>query len=288
MANLTKSLRYSGTVRLNGDNKLPSTFIETSYLTNKASQLTVTGKNTVSEIKLPEINENFKKIFEGIKTEKVALSQFEKTKDSLYFNSFLKETKEILLSNTLLANVIFKGNFVLRSNDSIVIRKNTVLEDVILIAPKITFEEGFKGTVQAFATKRIELQEKVNLQYPSVVCVYNDTEGESKLKIKKECKIEGAIVLFGSSILTINKNIMELDEKSFVLGDIYCTGKLDLKSNVRGSVYTNYFFYKNGSSVNDNMIVDIEIDPLKRPEYFMAIPLFEAKKNNYGVIKKVL
>lgn len=288
LANLTKSLRYSGTVRLNGDNKLPSTFIETSYLTNKASQLTVTGKNTVSEIKLPEINENFKKIFEGIKTEKVALSQFEKTKDSLYFNSFLKETKEILLTNTLLANVIFKGNFVLRSNDSIVIRKNTVLEDVILIAPKITFEEGFKGTVQAFATKRIELQEKVNLQYPSVVCVYNDTEGESKLKIKKECKIEGAIVLFGSSILTINKNIMELDEKSFVLGDIYCTGKLDLKSDVRGSVYTNYFFYKNGSSVNDNMIVDIEIDPLKRPEYFMAIPLFEAKKNNYGVIKKVL
>ena len=81
---------------------------------------------------------------------------------------------------------------------------------------------------------------------------------------------------------------MELDEKSFVLGDIYCTGKLDLKSDVRGSVYTNYFFYKNGSSVNDNMIVDIEIDPLKRPEYFMAIPLFEAKKNNYGVIKKVL
>ncbi|UUC46501.1 hypothetical protein [Flavobacterium cerinum] len=287
LANLSRSLRYSGTVRLNGDNKLPSTFIETSFLNNRANQLTVTGQNTVSEIKLPEINAGFKKIFEGIKTEKIALSQFEK-KDSLYFNSFQKETKEMEVGVNTLSNLIVKGNFVLRAKDSIVVGKNAVLEDVILIAPKITFESGFKGTVQAFATKGIELQEEVNLKYPSVVCVYNNTDGESKLKIKKECKIEGAIVLFGSSILTINKNSIEIDEKSVVMGDIYCTGKLDLKSDIQGSVYTNLFFYKNGSSINENMIVDIEIDPKKRPDYFMAIPLFEAKKNKYGVIKKVL
>jgi len=288
LANLSKSLRYSGTVRLNGDNQLPSTFIETSYLTNKASKLTVTGQNTVSEIKLPGINASFKKIFEGIKTEKVALSDFEKEKGMPYFNSFLKETKEIEVGVNTLSGLNVKGNFVLRAKDSIVVSKNTVLEDVILIAPKITFEEGFKGTVQAFATKGIELQEKVTLKYPSVVCVYNDTNEESKLRIKKECTIEGAIVLFGSSILTVNKNLMVVDEKSRIMGDIYCTGKLDLKSDVQGSVYTNYFFHKNGSSVNDNMIVDIEIDPQKRPDFFMAIPLFEAKKNKYGIIKKVL
>ena len=34
------------------------------------------------------------------------------------------------------------------------------------------------------------------------------------------------------------------------------------------------------------MIVDIEIDPQKRPDFFMAIPLFEAKKNKYGIIRK--
>ncbi|MFH6996253.1 hypothetical protein ACHRWY_27650, partial [Flavobacterium sp. FlaQc-48] len=105
--------------------------------------------------------------------------------------------KEISVKSSL-GNLIFKGNFILRSEDSIRVKKNTVLEDVILIAPKITFEEGFKGTVQAFASKGIELEEKVTLKYPSVICVYNESPDESKIKIKKGCYITGAVVLFGN------------------------------------------------------------------------------------------
>jgi hypothetical protein len=287
LANFTKSLSYSGIVKLVGDNQLPSPFIETAYVNNKPNQLTVHGKNTVSEIYLPEINPNFKKIFEGIKAEKTALTEVDKPKDSLYHNSFFKPTKEIYV-NSIVSNVIFKGNFVLRSKDSIHIKKNTVLEDVILIAPKITFEEGFSGTVQAFATKGIELEQKVTLKYPSVVCVYNESTEESKIKIKKESEITGAVVLFGNSLGTINKNSIEIDEEGLVFGDIYCSGKLCLKSNVYGSVYTNRFFYKTPSSTYDNLIADIEINTTKRPPYFIAIPLFDIKKTHYGILKKVL
>ena len=287
LANLSKSLSYSGIVKLFGDNQLPSTFIETAYINNKPNQLILEGKNSVSEIRLPEINPNFKKIYEGIHSEKIGLSEVDRPKDSLYYNSFFNETKEIQV-NSIVSNVIFKGNFILRSKDSIRVRKNTVLEDVILIAPKITFEEGFKGTVQAFATKGIELEQKVTLNYPSVVCVYNESAEESKIKIKKESKITGAIVLFGNPLEMIDKNSIEIEEQGLVFGDIYCSGKLFLKSKVYGSVYTNRFFHKTQSSNYDNIIADIEINATKRPGYFIAIPLFNTKKTEYGILKKVL
>jgi hypothetical protein len=287
LANFTKSLSYSGTVKLLGDNQLPTTYIEASYITNKPNNLITQGKTTVSELILPEINTNFKKIFEGINAEKIALSEVQKPKDSLFFNSFHNTTKEVYI-NSVLSNVIFKGNFVLRSKDSIRVKKNTVLEDVILIAPKITFEEGFTGTVQAFASKGIELEQKVILNYPSVVCVYNPTSEESLIKIKKESKITGAVVLFGNTIENINRNNVEIDQEGLIFGDIYCTGKLDLKSKVYGSVYTNRFYLKTASSTYDNMISDIEINTTKRPKYFIAIPLFETKKTEYGILKKVL
>lgn len=287
LTNLSKSLFYSGKVKLVGNNLLPSTFIETSYINNDLNKLTQEGKNTVSEVQLPEINPDFKKIFEGIKAEKVKLNAIEKTKDSLYYNSFFNATKEILIKSNL-SSIIFKGNFVLRSEDSIRVKKNVVLEDVILIAPKITFEEGFKGTVQAFATKGIELEEKVVLNYPSVVCVYNESPEVSKIKIKKESRVTGAVVLFGNSTDLIEKNTIEIDEDGLLFGDLYCSGKLMLKSNVYGSVYTNRFFLKTVSSSYENLISNIEINTEKRPDYYISVPLFNTKTTNYGVIKKVL
>ena len=187
LSNFTKPLTYSGKVKIVGDCYLPSQYIETAYINNKPNELIVQGQKMISEILLPEINSNFKTIFERIETQKTQFSDVEKYKDSLFYNSFLNETKEIYVNSTL-SNVVFKGNFVLRSKDSIRIKKNVVLEDVILISPKITFEEGFKGTIQAFATVGIKLESKVILNYPSVVCVYNETGEESKILIKKECK----------------------------------------------------------------------------------------------------
>lgn len=287
LANQSRALTYSGTVKLIGNNHLPTAFIESAYINSKPNLLTHEGKNTVSENILPAINQDFKKIFDGIKSQRIALADVDKPMDSLYYNSFFNETKEVAV-NSVLTNVIFKGNFILSSKDSIRVKKNTVLEDVILIAPKITFEEGFKGTVQVFATRGIELEQKVILDYPSVVCVYNQSTNESKIKIKKTCVISGAVVLFGNSLETINKNSIEIDESGFILGDIYCSGKLLLKSNVYGSVYTNRFFYKTQSSTYDNTIIDVEINALKRPKYFIAIPLFDPKKTKYGILKKVL
>jgi hypothetical protein len=287
LANFSKGLSYSGQVKLIGDSFLPSLNIETSYINNKPNSLTNKGKITISEIILPRINSNFKNIFEGINAQKATLNEIEKPKDSLYYNSFFNQTKEVYVPSVL-NNMIFKGNFVLRSKDSIRVKKNSVLEDVILIAPKITFEEGFSGNVQAFALIGIELGSKVMLHYPSVLCVYNTSNEQSFITIKKECKIDGAVVLFGNQLENIDKNTITFQKDGLLLGDLYCTGKLDLKSKVYGSVYTNRFFLKTEVASYDNVIEDIEVNTEKIPSYFISIPLFDNQKEQYGIIKKVL
>jgi hypothetical protein len=287
LANFTQPLSCSGIVKLVGDNQLPSINIETAYINNRPNQISTNGKIKVSDIILPKINPEFKKIYENLNSEKTILSDIEKVNDSIFFNSFHNDTKEIYV-NSILSNVIFKGNFILRAKDSIRVKKNTILEDVILIAPKITFEDGFKGTVQAFATIGIETEKNVTLNYPSVICVYNKTTNKSLIKLKEKTKITGAIVLFGNSIETISQNNIEIDKNGLIVGDIYCAGKLDLKSEVNGSVYTNRFCLKTSSSTYDNTIADVEINPTKKPKCFIAIPLFENNKNEYAILKKVL
>jgi hypothetical protein len=287
LANFSRGLSYSGSVKIVGDTKLPVLNIETSYISNKPNNIINQGKTSISEIILPEINPNFKKVFEGINAVKTNINELEKQNDSLFYNSFFNDTKEVYVPSTI-SNIIFKGNFILRSKDSIRVKKTAILEDVILIAPKITFEEGFVGTVQAFSTTCVELEEKVSLNYPSVICVYNNSFDESLIRIKKGCKITGAVVLFGNQLKDIDKNVIEIQKEGLIFGSLYCTGKLDLKCKVYGSVYTNRFFLKTESSIYDNTIEDIEINKEKLPKYFISIPLFEPQKSDYGILKKVL
>lgn len=288
LANFGRELSYSGHVKLIGDLVLPTNYITPQYLSSGSNELVQQGEKSISHIILPEVNPDFKKIFTALKGENSTISALEKSGDSLYYNSFFSPTKEIFIEGASIGRRIFKGNFILRGKDSIVVNTNTVLEDVILLAPKITFETGFSGNVQAFATTGIDVEEHVQLNYPSVVCLYNDSKNEAKIRIKKETRITGAVVLFGNGIEDIAKNSIAIAENGLITGDIYCTGNLLLKSKVYGSVYTNRFLYKSASTIYENMLVDAAIDNQARPACFIGIPLFNTKTTEYGILKKVL
>jgi len=287
VSNFTKPLSFSGVVKIAGDCQLPSSVMLPVYIANNPNQLVMNGKMAVSERAMPEINPMFDKVFDQKNTQIVLVSDLERVHDSLYFNSFFVSTKEIRTSKPL-GGIHLKGNFLISSTDSLVVRKDAHLEDVILLAPKIIFEEGFAGSVQAFATEKIVVGNNVFLSYPSVLCLKNETEDESNINIGKHCRVIGAIVLFGNDEAQIDRNTVEIEEGGHIFGDIYCSGKLMLKSKLSGSVYTNRFFYRTAASAYENTIVDITINALERPAYFIGIPLFESKKNTYGILKKVL
>lgn len=289
MANFTQPLSVSGTVTIKGDVFLPTERIKESYINNKPNIISIQGKKSISEIQLPILSEKCKSIFETRNSSKVSLNEFEKKNDSIYVNSFFNETIEFQLGQTTLENKIIKGNFIISSNDSIYIRKNNVLEDVIIIAPKVAIEEGFEGTIQVFANESITIEKRVTLNYPSVIALYNNKETkEAFVLIDEEVKIAGLVMLFGNDLIHLNKNTLEIKEKGKIMGNVYCSGILTLKSDVYGSVYTSKLNHKTPSSSYFNTIADITIDVTKKPKVFIDMPIFNNKNTRYAIIKKVL
>ncbi|MCH4829689.1 hypothetical protein [Flavobacterium columnare] len=286
ISNFTQNIGYNGIIKLHGTTYFPSNYISPTYLTNEINSFTHIGRKEISKLRLPEINPKFNRILEGFTTNKNTLNNNNKVKDSLFFNSFTKPTEEINIDSNL-SNIIIKGNFILHNKDSIKITKSAILEDVIVVSPRITIEEGFKGNAQFIATQKINVGTKVILNYPSALILKSQENEETKIKIGKETKIFGTVVLFGNGIENISKNSISIEDKNLVVGSIYCTGKLDLQGTVYGSVFTNKVFRQTSSSVHENVLHNLTINITKKPYYFMDFPLFINPNTKYGVIKKL-
>ena len=289
MANFTQPLSVSGEVTIKGDVFLPTERIKETYINNKPNKIAISGKKTISEIQLPALSDKCKLVYEIRNSYKTTFNDIEKKNDSIYVNSFFNETIEFQISGSTLENKIIKGNFIISSNDSIYIRKNNILEDVVIIAPKVAIEEGFQGTIQVFAKESITIEKEVTLNYPSVVALYNNKEDkEAFIAIDEEVKIAGLVMLFGNDLVHVDKNKLEIKEKGTIVGNIYCTGILTLQSEVFGSVYTSKIEHRTPSSSYSNTIADVTIDVTKKPKVFIDMPIFENKNNRYACIKKVL
>jgi len=288
LANYTNPLTYSGNVILKGNKKLPSELIRQSNTYNSVSNLTSTGTISISDREMPSVSGSLDNFFKAPDVRYIDIGALEKLNDSLYFNSFLSETKYINIEGYDLENVIFKGNFVLRTSDSLNIKKTAILKDVIVEGPALNFEKGFEGNLQIYASSAVTLQDDVVLTYPSVVALSNPTLNKSHLKAGKNVHILGDVLLYGSPDRALDENYMEIGEGSEITGTVYCKGRMLLNGKVNGCVYTGKFIFKMGASTYENHLNNVEIDQSKLPGYFLAAPMFDDKIAKYGIVKKML
>ena len=286
LTNIGRPLYYSGTVKLEGKKALPGMAIRGVNIHNLTNHLEDKGSITISGPVLPKPTRNSTGFLNELRIEKKVLARVPK-RDSLYYNSFLNPTIELNLANPVLSDMNIKGNIVIRSADSIQVTSTANLIDVVLIAPVVNFSDDFKGSVQVFASNKINVGKNVKLMYPSSLVIDSNTLHATSIMIDEGSKIFGAILLNGNAREKLELHSIIIQKGCSIVGDIYCSGKLTLKSNVYGSVYTNKFLHTNLSSQYENCIADIEINPGKRPEYFISVPLFD-KKESYGAIKKLM
>ncbi|MFK6999636.1 hypothetical protein [Flavobacterium oreochromis] len=286
VSNFSQKLSYTGNVFIDGDCAIPSPNIETAYLINQPSNLKINEKKRLSSFNLPPLQSQFNTLFNNQKTIKTTLNSFDQDNKKYYYNSFVSTTKEVNVPSTI-TGATYKGNLILTNKDSIRIEANNTLEDVILMAPKITLCKGFKGTLQAFASNKIIIESNVFLTYPSVVCIKNEVPAESSITIKENSKILGSIILFGNQLEDISKNSISVHKNTLIIGDIYCTGKVDFQATLYGSLYANKVFHQTQSAIYDNLIGNATINLYKKPSYYIGVPLFNNTTTSYGIIKKV-
>ncbi len=277
-----KPLKLSGNCKFLGELKVPNGKTEQAYINSKkGNTIIISGVQSASKDKLPRIEKN---ISVDISRYKNLLIEGD---EKQIINSFDKETVTIDYSTIASSkNITLKGNIIVYSNSAITIDATKVINDVLLVAPRVYIEDGFKGNIQIIAKQEIVVEDNVSLTYPSSIYIENDVDSIS-VGIGANTKIAGGIVINGSTYKGSLKRKLVIDEKATIIGNVYCFGKTQLQGKVVGSVYSDRFFLKTTVSNYENVILNASIEKDSLPNKFIGLPLFKDNLTNikYDVIK---
>lgn len=280
-----KPLTLAGYTKIVGTAYLPASGVKGGYVDGKAffGGKLIDGPQLRSQKSLPKIQYNIIKHLKNWLAKPNTHSQ-QSLPDSLRHSFF---DAPIIVRDSLiyLEHQLVTGNVCIVADSLIYIGRNSIIEDALLIAPTIYFEDGFEGVVQAFATQRLEVGSSVNLKYPSVLSIIQDglSHWAAFLNLGANSKITGLVISYDE--LTIKPSpLINIKKHSLVEGQIYSTGNLDLKGTVHGNVTTSNFKLQTPSSGYDNHLLDVAIQYDRRAEYYVS-PHFMENAGNSAIVK---
>ncbi|MFL0086920.1 hypothetical protein V2754_13895, partial [Tenacibaculum maritimum] len=164
----------------------------------------------------------------------------------------------------------------------ITIKSNNILEDIIVKSPVVRVEKGFRGAIQILASDRIIIEENVLLEYPSILYAYGES-GEVNIEIKKNSKILGGVLASSNNSDKVN-NISASDNTT-IAGELFCSGEVELKGNVYGSVYAHSFYLRTEESEYQNALLNFQLNKL--PYFFQKINIINVSGTRCQIVKKI-
>ena len=165
------------------------------------------------------------------------------------------------------------GPIVLEADSLIRIGENARLNGLILRAPSIEIDTGFTGQLQAIASLEISLGTQVYLTYPSVLAILPKSgfsrRQSGRLRIGKECKIEGTVLGLKNST-NDDQQLLATLQQTALQGRVIWQGGLEFSGQIAGSVYCDNFFYRgNSGQFFFNYLVNGRIDAPSRSQHWV-------------------
>jgi len=120
--------------------------------------------------------------------------------------------------------------------ECLVLTKSDTLSDRVIAAKKIVVEDGYRGSVQLFATDSIRVEGAALLEYPSGLCLWHDQNdresdnGERAVLIRSGAIVEGYAVCVGGAYYL-------QEPESAVRGMVYCDGRCCVGGYVSGVAF---------------------------------------------------
>lgn len=255
-------LVLAGNTYIEGDAHTPDDIIKPGSIVGhyySGNQL-IHGRRFKSAEKLPALNAEWRsyaqEILDFIPSAEDAVVGLENTG-----TSFFKERQVIFQEDKIFLDQALSGSILVVSRQEIEVSVFAKLDQVLLIAPKVTFRSGFAGNAHVISKEAI-VEENVRLHYPSSITVLA-REGEElkpedvykpKIIIGRKSVFEGNILFLDSSEDEGHKNDVLLAEESFIEGNVYSEGYTELRGTVSGSIYTRYFVANQAGSLYINHI----------------------------------
>ena len=291
LADHGKYLSIAGNTELSGDCYLPALGIRSVYIDGKpykGSKL-IYGTEKTSKKELPKINSHFIDYIEkGLNGElgdsignigdlyrKDNISQSFSQKSILYHSSSIIQ----------LSNIKLSGKIIIQSDSLLLVSKSAKIQQIILIAPLIIIEKGFRGSLQAIASDSILIEEKVELEYPSMIAVYNPAGNNAFCYISKDATVSGGI-LCAAKMEDGKSAELSIQEDAVINGLVYCNGSVKLSGSILGSLYVNRFVLRTARGYYENHLFNAVVDPEAQYKK-LIVPHILAESNKRGILQWV-
>lgn len=209
---------------------------------------------------------------------------YEQLGDSL-FQSFSFRPLFVYGSDPLTLNKRYAGQIIFRSDTLITIAREAYLEDVVVIAPDIIIESGFRGNIQAFATDTLAVGEACVLEYPSVLGILKKdfSKDQPAITIGKGAMVSGFLFSL-QQVEDLRRTLISLQSGSHLNGYVYSDGFLELKGDVTGGVMCRRLILYTSSSLYENHLLNVTIDNIQRSAYYLMPSVVDTKREK-GIVK---
>jgi hypothetical protein len=280
------SLAVTGNTNINGTCYLPERGVRGAEVSgfHFSGNRFINGEVRKSLRKLPEISrEPIDKVIELMESSADALrgtysTRYDESSDSI-FVSFLSTPLLIYAKGPLEVNKKMSGFILLKSDTLVTVKRDAKLEDVMILAPEIVIEEGFRGNIQAFATDTLVIGEKCELKYPSVLGVIkNDFDRyQPSIVVGKDSFCHGFIFSY-QRVEDMRRTLISIQPGAEVIGQIYSDGYLELKGKVTGGIMCRRFILHTPASIYENHLLHASIDNVRLSPYYLMPPMLETKR----------
>jgi hypothetical protein len=194
--------------------------------------------------------------------------------------SFLENSLMITSNGGItLENKIYSGQVIIHSSKSVTIKASAVLDNILIFAPYIFFEDEFKGKVQAYASDSLIVGKKCSFNYPSVLGLLKlDQPGKQPfIHIGEETLFKGIVFTY-SELDDLEQTLVKLEKETELEGQVIVNGFVEIYGQVFGNVSCNRFRLKTLISSFDNHLFNTTIDYTKLSPHFVGSELWMAEK----------
>lgn len=190
----------------------------------------------------------------------------------------VRASRPIVIQQRVRGQVIFLA-------PEIYVAADAQIEGALLFARYIRVQQGFRGSLQAFATDTLVVEEDVQLRYPSTLLVSNP-DGMGNLLIDKGSTLEGMFIndpaFLGGKQDNGGYSLIHADAS--VTGTVYVPSNLDVQGTITGSAITGNFILRTPSAVYENHLYNCTISREDlHPRYGMG--LLQAAPENYVILR---
>lgn len=268
LADMDRPLGLCGAAVLNGNCFLPASGVERMYIEGQSflgTQL-VHGVIQTSSRFIPACNQQrttaFQQLFHTSEREDILLEDWN-ARAGNEEHSF-SDPMFVLYSNDVISigNDSLQGHILVQSAREIRVEQEAMLDNIILVAPRVVIEDHVEGRFQVFARDSIVIGRSVQMKYPSVAVILPSPGAVDHrgIRVGENSKIAGELFLDCKNDDTDLNEGIAVEPDAEITGDVYCNGTLQLKGTVIGSVTAQKVKLVTNSASYDNCLLGAKID----------------------------